>query len=66
MQYAPSSGSSGPGMVASRAEFRRDYPGKPVAKHLYGIKEHPQHTDLTGKDLSSYLREMINFVGFSF
>lgn len=37
-----------------------------MAKYLYGIKEHPRHTDLAGKDLSSYLREMINFVGFIF
>lgn len=37
-----------------------------MAKYLYGIKEHPRHTDLAGKDLSSDLREMINFVGFNF
>lgn len=66
MQYAPSSGSSVPRMVASRTEFRHDYPGNPMAKYLYGIKEHPQHTDLLGKDLSRYLREMIHFVGFNF
>ena len=66
MQCAPSSGSSAPTMVAFRAEFRHDHPGKPMAKYLYGIKEYPQHTDLAGKDLSSYLREMINFVGFNF
>lgn len=66
MQYAPSSGSSVPALVASRAEFRRDYPGKPMARHLYDIKKHPRHTDLAGKDLSSYLREIINFVGFNF
>lgn len=53
-------------MVAFRAQFRHDYPGKPMAKYLYGIKEHPQHIDLAGKDLSCYLREMITFVGFNF
>ena len=47
-------------------EFRHDQPGKPKAKYLYGIKEQPQHTDLAGKDLSSDLREIINFVGFNF
>lgn len=54
MQYSPSSGSSTPRMVAFRAEFRHDYPGKPVAKCLYGIKEHSQHTDLVSRGLSSY------------
>lgn len=53
-------------MIAFRAEFRHDYLGKPLAKYLYGIKEHLQHKDLAGKDLSSYLRETINFVGFNF
>lgn len=47
-------------MVAFRAEFRHNYPGKPVAKYLYGIK------DLGDKNLSSYLKEMIDSVGFSF
>lgn len=66
MQYAPSSSWSAPRMIAFRAEFRHDYLGKPLAKYLYGIKEHLQHKDLAGKDLSSYLRETINFVGFNF
>lgn len=47
-------------MVAFRAEFRHNYPGKPVAKYLYGIK------DLGDKNLSSYLKEMIDSVGLVF